>query len=207
MLEYLAAGDVERHVERAMCDLRCAAGARLCGFGNDGCRLDPDWPLSNVWLGVSIENRRFVNRADDLRRAPAVVRFVSAEPLLGPLVGNVLSDAECERAMDRLPPDCALTMPEDESAREWWAGMRRLLAPNLNLAGIDWVIVGGESGPRHRRMRLAWARDLRDACRDAGVVLFVKQLGGSRPGGGLEELPADLRVREWPPATTGLTAA
>src|SRR6266536_1542493 len=74
------------------------------------------WP-ANVWMGVSIENRRFVSRADDLRRVPAAVRFISAEPLLGPLEG-------------------------------------------LDLRGIDWLIVGGESGHGARPMDLEWARDL-----------------------------------------------
>src|SRR5215218_2329126 len=82
------------------------------------------WP-ANVWMGVSIENRRWVERADFLRQVPASVRFVSAEPLLGPL---------------------------DE----------------LDLAGIDWLIAGGESGRDHRAVRAEWLRDLRDACEEAG---------------------------------------
>jgi protein gp37 len=79
----------------------------------------PPWPLPNVWLGVSIETDRYAWRADHLRSTPAVVRFVSAEPLLGPL-------------------------------------------PSLDLSGIDWLIVGGESGPGARPMHPDWVRDLRD---------------------------------------------
>ena len=79
------------------------------------------WPLPNVWLGVSIESDSYTFRADHLRATPAAVRFVSAEPLLGPL-------------------------------------------PSLDLAGIDWLIVGGESGPGARPMHPDWARDLRDRC-------------------------------------------
>jgi protein gp37 len=102
---------------------------------------DLPWP-GNVWMGVSIENRRWVRRADCLRRVPAAVRFVSAEPLLGPL---------------------------DE----------------LDLAGIDWLIAGGESGPRHRPVRPEWVRDLRDKCQAARVPFFFKQWGGrtSKAGG------------------------
>lgn len=97
--------------------------------------------LANVWLGVSIENNRWVERADLLRMSPAAVRFISAEPLLGPL--------------DR-----------------------------LDLSGIDWIIVGGESGPHHRRMDAAWVRDLRDRAREAGVAFFFKQWGGRTPKAG-----------------------
>jgi three-Cys-motif partner protein len=96
-----------------------------------------DWP-PNVWMGVSIENRRWIERTDYLRQVPAAVRFVSAEPLLGPLDG-------------------------------------------LDLTGVHWLIVGGESGPHHRLMRPEWARELRDKCRREGVAFFFKQWGGIRP--------------------------
>jgi protein gp37 len=101
--------------------------------------LAPDlpWP-PNVWIGVSIENRRFVHRADLLREVSATVRFISAEPLLGPLDG-------------------------------------------LRLDGIDWLIVGGESGPRARPMHPGWARQLRDQCREASVAFFFKQWGAHVP--------------------------
>lgn len=98
---------------------------------------DLDWP-PNVWMGVSIENRRFVHRADALREVPAAVRFISAEPLLGPL-------------------------------------------EELNLAGIDWLIAGGESGPGHRRVDAGWVRALRDQCLEDSVAFFFKQWGGARP--------------------------
>ena len=79
------------------------------------------WPLPNVWLGVSIESDQYAFRSDYLRRTPAAVRWISAEPLLGPL-------------------------------------------PSLNLTGIDWLVVGGESGAGARPMHPDWARDLRDRC-------------------------------------------
>jgi len=116
---------------------------------------DLDWP-SNVWMGVSIESDRYAFRADHLRRVPASVRFLSLEPLLGPL-------------------------------------------PSLDLGGISWVIVGGESGAGFRPMDPGWARDLRDRCVGTGVPFFFKQWGGRRPkaGGRLldgrtwDEMPAE----------------
>ena len=92
------------------------------------------WP-KNVWMGVSVESAAYAPRIDQLRATNAEVRFLSLEPLLGPL-------------------------------------------PDLNLSGIDWVIVGGESGPRARPMDPAWVTDLRDQCARAGVAFFFKQWGG-----------------------------
>lgn len=97
--------------------------------------------LPNVWLGTSIENDRFVGRADYLREAPAAVRFLSLEPLLGPL-------------------------------------------PSLDLNGIDWVIVGGESGPDHRLVNPDWVRDIRDRVVAAKAAFFFKQWGGLTPKSG-----------------------
>lgn len=95
------------------------------------------WP-SNLWMGVSVENTAQLARLDDLRQVEAAVRFVSAEPLLGPL-------------------------------------------NDLDLRGIDWVITGGESGPRARPCDASWVREIRDACSVAGVPFFHKQWGGLRP--------------------------
>ncbi len=137
-------------------------------------------PLPNVWLGVSIENRRFVHRADVLRETPAPVRFISAEPLLGPLTcggGFFARGADGYYHVD------------------WPDGY---IGDTLDLDGIDWLIVGGESGPGHRPMNHEWARDLRDAAQASGTALFVKQFGGARPGTRLEDLPEDLRVRQFP---------
>jgi protein gp37 len=134
--------------------------------------LPMPWPLPHVWMGVSIENRRFVGRADLLRETPAAVRFISAEPLLGPLVPQRWTD------------DIGV-----------WDTLK---GPPLNLTGIDWLIAGGESGPNARRLDLQWMRDLRDACAREGVVYFVKQLGGLRPGTALQDLPEDLQIREYP---------
>ena len=152
-----------------------ATTALTGGAPNDKTNgITPDlrfaWPLVNCWAGVSIENRRYVHRADLLRATPAAVRFISAEPLLGPLGAR--------GGMGR-----------------WMDGYE---GPGLDLGGIDWLIVGGESGPRARPMRLAWARALRDVCAERGVAFFLKQLGGARAGTKLEDLPPDLRIREYP---------
>lgn len=121
------------------------------------------WPLANVWQGVSVENDRWTRRADLLRAAPAARRFISAEPLLGPL-------------------------------------------PSLDLTDIDQVIVGGESGPRSRPMKLDWTRDILSLARTHKSAFFAKQLGTvlarelGRPGKGdqLVDWPAELRIQEEP---------
>lgn len=108
--------------------------------------LDPvPWPLPNVWAGTSVENDDYTWRADCLRQTPAAVRFLSLEPLLGPL-------------------------------------------PGLNLDGIHWVIAGGESGPGHRMLDLAWIRDIRDRCASQNTAFFFKQVGGPTPKAGGREL-------------------
>ncbi len=90
-----------------------------------------------IWMGVSVENEKFAFRIDDLRKTDAHVKFLSIEPLLGPL-------------------------------------------KRLNLRGIDWAIVGGESGPGARAMEASWVKDLRDQCLRHGVPFFFKQWGGVR---------------------------
>lgn len=92
------------------------------------------WPR-NVWMGVSVENEKYTSRIDHLRRTHAKTKFLSLEPLLGPL-------------------------------------------PGLNFTGIDWAIVGGESGPGARPMEETWIMDIRDQCVAAGVAFFFKQWGG-----------------------------
>jgi protein gp37 len=94
------------------------------------------WPR-NLWMGVTVEEGRYYRRINDLRAVPVSVRFLSCEPLLGPL-------------------------------------------ENLPLEGVDWVIVGGESGPNARPMKQEWALSLRKQCRAARVPFFFKQWGGVR---------------------------
>jgi protein gp37 len=98
-------------------------------------------PLRNVWVGVSVEDEERTDRVAVLRETLAAVRFLSCEPLLGPL-------------------------------------------SSLDLAGIDWVIVGGESGAEARPMREAWVTEIRDNCLDTGIPFFFKQWGGRTPKAG-----------------------
>jgi len=119
-------------------------------WAEDGAPYGP-----NVWLGVSIENDRWVGRADVLRETPAAHRFISAEPLLGPL-------------------------------------------PSLDLTGIDWLIIGGESGPGYRPMDLRWVDDLVLKADAAGVPVYMKQDSGLRPGR-QGRLPDDLWARKEEP--------
>lgn len=115
----------------------------------------------NIWMGVTVENRDYVHRIDCLRNTGALVKFLSIEPLLGPI-------------------------------------------PNLNLTGIDWVIVGGESGPGARPMDPTWVLNIRDHCLQAGVPFFFKQWGGvqkKKAGRELEgriwdQMPRIFRQRE-----------
>lgn len=99
-------------------------------------KIDRHLPWAkHIWMGVSVETEKYVGRIDDLRKTTAHVKFLSLEPLLGPL-------------------------------------------PKLDLFGIDWVIVGGESGPGARLMRKEWVMSIRDQCRKAGLPFFFKQWGG-----------------------------
>jgi protein gp37 len=102
------------------------------------------WP-DNVWMGVSVETDRYLFRVDHLRAVPASVRFLSLEPLLGPL-------------------------------------------PRLDLSGIGWVIVGGESGPGARAMDEEWVMEIRNQCETADVPFFFKQWGGRTPKAGGRDL-------------------
>lgn len=147
--------------------------------------------LPNLWLGTSIENNRFVGRAEWLKTAPARVRFISAEPLLGPLPDLEL--AEVDGSPQPLPGAGI-----DEVLR-----VSRL--PRKIIPGIDWVIVGGESGPGYRPMDLDWARQLREACRATDTAFFFKQVGGRTPKAGGTELDGQT-YEEMPQALEGSTA-
>lgn len=154
------------------------------GFADEAhaCEAETPLPLPNVWGGTSVENQKAANdRIYHLLRCPLAVRFLSVEPLLGPV-------ALC----DWLP----------------WG-------KHDAAAKIDWVIVGGESGPKARPCDVAWIRSVVRQCADAGVACFVKQLGSrsiwrssddqtcamhlsDRKGADPSEWPEELRVRQWP---------
>jgi protein gp37 len=122
------------------------------------------WPLANVWLGVSVEDQtRADERIPDLLATPAAVRFISAEPLLGPI--------DLFEFKDGYISTNALTGVEwDELGERGWNGPR-----------INWVIAGGESGPGARPMHPDWARILRYQCAAAGVAFHFKQFGEWHP--------------------------
>jgi len=144
---------------------------------NERCiALQFDWPLPNVWLGVSVEDQA---RADEriplLLNTPAAVRFISAEPLLGPVD---LTDINHSRTEDGFYTNAAEGFILDTMQCE--------------INKLDWVICGGESGPKARMMRPEWARALRDQCSNAGVPFFMKQMTKKA------SIPDDLMVREYP---------
>jgi len=95
-----------------------------------------EWP-NNVWMGVSVESQRYVNRIDHLKTVPSAVRFLSIEPLISRI-------------------------------------------NEMNLKNIDWVIVGGESGPRARKMEQEWIVQIKNICEKYKVPFFFKQWGGTR---------------------------
>ena len=166
------------------------------------------WPLPNVWLGTSIEDQKTADaRIPHLRRCPAAVRFLSAEPLLGPI------DLQSSRAFGAA---------DGHDVRQTGGG------------SVDWVIVGGESGPAAKPTDIAHIRGIVQQCQAAGVACFVKQVG-ARPilkciadtgsdwpvgvrfshgvqgrsvmladqkGGDPAEWPKDLRIRDFPNQTT-----
>jgi protein gp37 len=148
-----------------------------------------EWPLPNVWLGVSVEDQATADeRIPLLLQTPAAVRFVSYEPALGPV--------------DFAPwvwPQCISS--QDEHDREHDHGFFCVER------ALDWLIVGGESGPKARPCNVEWARSARNQCVDAGVAFFYKQGGSSnacihdRKGGHFDCFPEDLKTREFPYAS------
>ena len=184
---------------------------------------DAAWPLSNVWLGTSVEDQATADeRIPQLLACPAAVRWVSYEPALG-AVDFTQALAVCDRHGEPSGPRCD---PDGSPA-------------------VKWIVVGGESGHGARPFDVQWARDTIGQCREAGVAVFVKQLGADpidswngciiskrvnaherhrqcglvecvdygcqhglrfndRKGGDMSEWPADLRVREWPRGAEGV---
>jgi protein gp37 len=142
-----------------------------------------NWPLPNVWLGVSVEDQaRADERIPDLLATPAAVRFISAEPLLGPVdLRNWL----------RSSPSSAYLSGKVTADMPAWT--------RIGSTALDWVIVGGESGPGARPMQNEWAQSLVDQCKAAGVAAFVKQLSnGTRALHDIDQFPEGLRVRAFP---------
>lgn len=197
--------------------------AQRFGYVNVMRRMKGDWrnidhtalPLGNVWLGASVEDQDAVARVDHLRRVPGAVRFLSVEPLIGPV---------------DLPPAVLGHWTNPDGTGSWFSPVPgKVYVPLIHL-----VIVGGESGPGARPCNVEWIRSIVGQCKAAGVACFVKQLGADprcehatlnhaairrglgadsstclkcgfvqphdSKGGDISEFPADLRVREMPAA-------
>lgn len=136
---------VDRHIYQVL----TKRPARAVRFFERNRNLFPEHRIPpHIWMGTSVENQDAAFRVAHLRRLPAVVRFLSCEPLLGPLA--------------------------------------------LDLTGIHWVIVGGESGAEFRPLDLDWARSIREQCADAEVAFFFKQIGGRTPKSGGRLLDGQL---------------
>lgn len=157
-----------------------------------------NFPLANVWLGVSAEDqRRADERVPDLLATPAAVRFVSAEPLLGPID---FTRVEARSTGTLIGGDFAY--PKRIDALTGWAGhypSPTVFHPRSHrLARLDWIIGGGESGPNARPMHPAWARSIRDQCAAAGVAFHFKQHGAwISAEGWYADHPVSLPIRAW----------
>lgn len=158
------------------------------------------WKMPDfIWLGVSVENQKYADeRIPHLLRTPAAIRFVSYEPA----IGAVEFEHNWLTRGHRVDCEPLATLPIDASRFDTW--------------GIDWIIVGGESGPGARPFNIEWARSTVAQCKVAGVACFVKQIGAhpypgdlgsgrmpdmalkDRKGGDVSEWPADIRVRQMP---------
>lgn len=161
------------------------------------------WPLPNVWLGVSVEDQKRADlRIPALLDTPAAVRFLSCEPLLGPV--------DLTRWL-RPVPGCGYVDPDDATCGHpdaftpechRWADCPVRRKPT-DWHGPDWVIAGGESGRGARPMDTGWALQLVQQCQVAGVPVFVKQLGSrwGKQHKDIDQFPAELRVRQFPETT------
>lgn len=158
----------------------------LIGTGTDERKAPPgprvyldQWPLPNVWLGVSAERQQEADeRIPELLATPAAIRFVSAEPLIGPIDFERVKLPQIVNPLDALR---GMTWQQMNHGR--YAGQR--IYSGLVFGGdrgLDWIIVGGESGPDARPMHPAWVRSIRDQCGAASVSFFFKQWGEWAPG-------------------------
>ncbi|MBL4691723.1 MAG: phage Gp37/Gp68 family protein [Magnetovibrio sp.] len=159
------------------------------GFSDVMQYYEREWPLPNVWLGVSAEDQtRADERIPDLLVTPAAIRFVSAEPLLDPIDFTHISTLQFRHAeyIDAL-----------SGQRFGMFGEANGFCPKL-----DWIIVGGESGPGARHIPNEPIIDIKNQCANAGVACFVKRLSGTKgkPIKDMAKFPPELRVREMPGA-------
>jgi protein gp37 len=152
----------------------------------DSTGLASVWPVPNLWLGVSVEDQKHADlRIPALLATPAAVRWLSCEPLLGPIdlgIGDPHRGHESDDVHGHPHPRVCLTCSTEDSDVEYF---RR----EPGGYGIRWIVCGGESGRSARPMHPDWARSLRDQCVDAGVPYFFKQWGNWRPTGEFDWKP------------------
>lgn len=158
----------------ALCDAAVAVTGSPCAAHIEDVTL----PLPNVWLGVSAERQKEADaRIPDLLATPAAVRFVSAEPLLGPIDFRVLKGSTCLASAG----SCCRGTTKVNALRGIQycerAGAYAFPDKSTTPRGLDWIIVGGESGPGARPMHPEWTRSIRDQCAAADVPFFFKQWG------------------------------
>lgn len=191
MRAYITAPDVEDRVNAAMNDI---APAHWCtreveDFGG--------WPLRNVWLGTSCENQATAAaRVPELLATPAAVRFVSAEPLLGPIDFRILRFETGDDLPETMRVNCEHGSVDALRGVSTWPASHyqspTIVRRSQVLHGeffqsdgesrrLDWIIVGGESGRGARPLHPAWARSIRNQCAAANVAFFFKQWGEMRP--------------------------
>lgn len=203
MRAYISDPTVVRRVYHLVCDLAVehGPGAVLIAPGSDerlapaGLRVFLDtWPLPNVWLGVSAEDQaRADERIPVLLATPAAVRWLSAEPLLGPIDLNHIKFAD-------------EVTPSGGGFQAWESALNGkrfdVWGDGPDIEGqprLDWVVAGGESGPGARPMHPDWVRRLRDQCADARVPFLLKQWGSWKPISQMAEAEYDALYT--PPST------
>jgi protein gp37 len=210
---HFSRNDYELHLDREVVERRIALGSA--------------WPLPNVWLGVSAEDQRTADeRVPELLATPAAVRWISVEPQIGPVsLRAFLGCPRCHDTGSESVPGggkpCGVCFDVSQGSPRGFGPARGGKAGPF----LDWVVQGGESGPRARPFNVAWADSLREESAAAGVAYFLKQLG-SRPvglghsrsarglkalgpaprhpkGGDPENWPERMRVRQWPKERRG----
>lgn len=192
MREYLTArnGMGDSHLCRAINEIPAKMGNRHGALS---------MPLPNVWLGVSVEDQqRADERIPDLLATPAAVRWISAEPLLGPVDLTNLSMAPFEHSHASWK-----SRTTDSLAGHYWGEARSGKDGPYKIPSLDWIVCGGESGKGARPMHPDWPRSLRDQCHAAGVPFFFKQWGEFWPA---ELVPARDDATPWRTSPDGAEA-
>jgi protein gp37 len=169
-------------------DFQSEVAVSAIKFGEVPCG---PWPMRHVWLGTSVESQQWADiRIPALLGTPAAVRWLSCEPLLGPVNLQPYLPRQFER----------------EQGGYWVYGTDPLGTDKRWMSGpaIGWVVLGGESGPGARPMELAWAESLVAQCQSAEIPAFMKQLGSrwGKDHHDINRFPERLRVREYPQAVT-----